>query len=107
MTRSHGANPPTHLRLIPFIHVEEMGHRGMNRRPRPIIGRHIHDTAEHFQEACIPIFGDVMPRGAVNPVSMKALRSVRIASRSFQSATPRLQNASSVKQSKTFPKVLS
>src|SRR5215470_6998394 len=37
---------------------------------------------------------------------MKALRLVRIASRPFQSATPRLQSASSVKQSKPFPKVL-
>jgi len=40
-----------------------MGHGGMNRRPRPIIGCHINHTAEHFQEACIPIFGDVMQRG--------------------------------------------
>src|SRR5215469_5853205 len=60
--RSHCANPPTHLRLVLFIHVEEMGHRGMNRRPRPVIRCHIHDTAEHLQEACIPIFGDMMQR---------------------------------------------
>src|SRR5215471_14931069 len=38
---------------------------------------------------------------------MKAFRLARIASRPFQSATPRLQTASSVKQSKPFPKVLS
>src|SRR5262249_33562790 len=38
---------------------------------------------------------------------MKAIRLARIASRPFQSATPRLQTASSVKQSKPFPKVLS
>src|SRR5215469_15589490 len=38
---------------------------------------------------------------------MKAFRLTRIASRPFQSATPSLQTASSVKQSKPFPKVLS
>src|SRR5262249_44714104 len=38
---------------------------------------------------------------------MKAFRLARIASRPFQSATPRLQTVSWVKQSKPFPKVLS
>src|SRR5580692_768752 len=38
---------------------------------------------------------------------MNAFRFFRIASRPCQSATPRLQTASSVKQSKPLPKVLS
>src|SRR5580698_9981322 len=44
---------------------------------------------------------------AVNPVSMKARRFSRIASRPFHSATPRRHVASSTKQSKPFPNVLS
>src|SRR5580692_2652140 len=44
---------------------------------------------------------------AVKPVSMKARRFSRICSRPCQSAIPRLQVASSVKQSKPLPNVLS
>src|ERR1700679_1027915 len=49
----------------------------------------------------------VMSWCAVNPVSMKARRFSRIASRPFHSATPRRHVASSTKQSKPLPKVLS
>jgi hypothetical protein len=107
--RVYCANPPTHLRLVLFTHVEETGrHRGMNRRPRPIIGCHIHDTSEHFQEACIPIFGNVMERGepgideclkvAANRFATLPIRYAEIANHILREA---------VKQSKPFPKVLS
>src|SRR6202035_2503690 len=44
---------------------------------------------------------------AVKPRSMNCRKLLRIASRPCQSATPRLQIASSAKQSKPLPKVLS
>src|ERR1700733_10990730 len=44
---------------------------------------------------------------AVNPLSTKARRFSRIATRPCQSLTPRLAIASGVKQSKPFPQVLS
>ena len=61
--RPHCTDPTAHLGVVLLIHVKEMGHRGMHRRPRLVVGRHIHDAAEHFQEAGIPVFGDVMQRG--------------------------------------------
>src|SRR5262249_55427481 len=42
---------------------KKMGHRGMQRWTRPVVWRHIHDAAEHFQETAIPVFGNVMQRG--------------------------------------------
>src|SRR5215467_9568919 len=61
--RSHCANPATHLGVVLLSHVKKMGHRGMQRWTRPVVWRHIHDAAEHFQETAIPVFGNVMQRG--------------------------------------------